>query len=367
MKFVKQLFANTWGSSSGLKQTPSDMKIQTGWIKEKPSVEYMNWLQNRHDTMLAYINQQGIVEWDNATEYQEDTSYVQYGDFVYRALQTGSNKQPDTETTYWKKAFAIYGDASETFSGTAELATQAETNTGSDDARIVTPAKLNAYITQRLATESLVGAAEVATTSETNTGTDDGRIVTPLKLKGYLDNRASSETVQGTAEIATTSETRTGTDDARIVTPAKLNDYLSFRKATETVQGTAEVATQAETEALTADDRIITPAKLGYGLSLSIGTRGYVKLPNWLSGFCVQWGYETPSTSSESISFPLAFSTACRSVICTANQSAGGDVEYVGVSGLTTSAFTASGSIIYADGSGANPAATPFWWFAVGS
>lgn len=39
------------------------------------------------------------------------------------------------------------------------------------------------------ATETVKGVAEIATQTEVNTGTDDERIVTPLKLKTYLDNR----------------------------------------------------------------------------------------------------------------------------------------------------------------------------------
>lgn len=39
------------------------------------------------------------------------------------------------------------------------------------------------------ATESALGLAEIATQAETDTGTDDQRIVTPLKLKTLLDNR----------------------------------------------------------------------------------------------------------------------------------------------------------------------------------
>lgn len=39
------------------------------------------------------------------------------------------------------------------------------------------------------ATETVLGLAEIATQTEVNTGTDDQRIVTPLKLKTLLDNR----------------------------------------------------------------------------------------------------------------------------------------------------------------------------------
>ncbi len=68
--------------------------------------------------------------------------------------------------------------ATETDAGTAEIATQIETNTGSDDARMITPLKLN----NRTATETRTGIAEIATTAETLTGTDNARMITPLKL-----------------------------------------------------------------------------------------------------------------------------------------------------------------------------------------
>ncbi len=79
------------------------------------------------------------------------------------------------------------GAASETVSGVAELATQAEVNTGTDDARIVTPLKLATYVAAQVpaASETASGKAELATQTEVNTGTDDARIVTPLKLATY--------------------------------------------------------------------------------------------------------------------------------------------------------------------------------------
>jgi len=68
------------------------------------------------------------------------------------------------------------------------------------------------------ASESAQGAIEIATQTETDTGTDNTRAVTPLKLAG----RTATETRAGIAELATQAETDTGTDDARIVTPLKL-------------------------------------------------------------------------------------------------------------------------------------------------
>lgn len=75
--------------------------------------------------------------------------------------------------------------ATATVLGLVQLATQAEVNTGTETAKVVTPETLAG----RTATETRTGIAEIATQVETDAGTDDTRIVTPLKLKTLLDNR----------------------------------------------------------------------------------------------------------------------------------------------------------------------------------
>ena len=95
-KITKPDVSIQW-ASAGTINTPSDVKKQTGWVSEKPAYEYMNWLQNRQDTSLAYLFQMGIPEWDSATEYQHSSGYatfIQYNGVVYKALQTGTNKNP---------------------------------------------------------------------------------------------------------------------------------------------------------------------------------------------------------------------------------------------------------------------------------
>lgn len=74
-------------------------------------------------------------------------------------------------------------DATETVKGKAELATQAETNAGADDTRIVTPLKLAG----RTASTSQTGLVELATNAETTTGTDTTRAVVPAGLKAATD------------------------------------------------------------------------------------------------------------------------------------------------------------------------------------
>lgn len=101
-------------ASGGSKAAPANVKIQTGWVTEKPEFEKMNWVQNRQDDSLAYIFQMGVPEWDSAVEYQYSAtykSYVQRNGLVYKALQVGTNKDPATEAAYWTIAFDDKGDA----------------------------------------------------------------------------------------------------------------------------------------------------------------------------------------------------------------------------------------------------------------
>ncbi len=72
--------------------------------------------------------------------------------------------------------------ASEDTAGVAKLATQTETNAGSDTFRIVTPARLSG----RTATEGRSGVVELATAQETVVGTDGTRAVHPAGLKSAL-------------------------------------------------------------------------------------------------------------------------------------------------------------------------------------
>ncbi len=69
-------------------------------------------------------------------------------------------------------------DANTTTKGVVELATDAETITGSDGTRAVTPQSLAA----KVATATEKGIVELATTAETQTGTDTVRAVTPAGL-----------------------------------------------------------------------------------------------------------------------------------------------------------------------------------------
>ena len=163
--------------------------------------------------------------------------------------------------------------ASETVRGPLEIATQAETDTGTDDTRAVTPLKLATKPVLQ-ATEAVVGGGELATQAETNTGTDDLRIVTPLKLANATSLLQATDTQKGALEIATGAEVITGTDNVRAITPLALQSLTSLA----TRRGIIELATQAEVDAGADTDRAITPATLaGTGL---VGGRNGAKATN---------------------------------------------------------------------------------------
>ena len=112
--------------------------------------------------------------------------------------------------------------ASTTAAGIVELATSAETTTGTDTTRAVTPAGLAA----RTATDTRTGLVELATSAETTTGTDTTRAVTPAGLAA----RTSTTTRAGIVELATAAEATTGTDTTRAVTPAGAAAALDARE-----------------------------------------------------------------------------------------------------------------------------------------
>ena len=198
--------------------------------------------------------------------------------------------------------------ATTTTPGIITLTTNADTQTGTDALKAVTPSTLSS----RTATETRSGLAEIATQVETNAGVDDTTIVTPLKLATLLSSGGgiaavsvslsptingwtnvqqaltdavyditstgltvaitttptglfnievaqATETQLGGAQIATQAETDNGVLDTVVITPLK----LANRQATETLSGLAEIATQVETDAFVDDTKIVTPKKLG--------------------------------------------------------------------------------------------------------
>jgi hypothetical protein len=122
--------------------------------------------------------------------------------------------------------------ASSTAAGIVELATDAETTTGTDTVRATTPANVAAAITARAATTSAPGIVELATTGEATAESDATRAVTPAGLADRA--KLASPTFTGTVNAAalTLSGTLTGVGAAlsgRLsVTPDTLTDAATI-------------------------------------------------------------------------------------------------------------------------------------------
>jgi hypothetical protein len=105
---------------------------------------------------------------------------------------------------------ATVPQASTTVQGKVELATNAETQTGTDSQRAVTPSGLSS----RSATLTRTGLVELATTAETQTGTDADRAVTPAGLAGAFTSASASTKLPGGLIV----KTGTATSGAHVAT-----------------------------------------------------------------------------------------------------------------------------------------------------
>lgn len=99
-----------WGSNGNI-AVPTSEKVDLGWIIEKPPNEMMNWVQNRQDSMLQFVNQRGIPTWDSLTEYPLNAYVVRNG-ILYKAVSQNIDKDPTLNQSIWTVAFATYTDYS---------------------------------------------------------------------------------------------------------------------------------------------------------------------------------------------------------------------------------------------------------------
>lgn len=175
-------------------QRPSDDYIRTAWLQVKPPYQIENWSMNKVHSFAAYINQRGLPEWDNETEYFINSSYVMGSDGrIYKCIQTNTSRNPTTNgnSQYWElTSWDRYATTSK--AGIARKATPAQVLAGTDNETYVTPATYKSSLpeipTPPDATQGNRGMIELATQNETDRGDDDVRAVTPQKLRGYGQN-----------------------------------------------------------------------------------------------------------------------------------------------------------------------------------
>lgn len=142
-------------------------------------------------------------------------------------------------------------DASTTVKGKVELATDAETLTGTDTARAMTPSNLTAKMD----------------TDNTLAGNSTTRIPAQSAVKSYVDTAIAgvtiadaSTTVKGKVELATDVEATTGTDTVRAVTPANVAAVFTDRIDTNVALGSSNTKVPSQLAAKTYIDALIDAA-----------------------------------------------------------------------------------------------------------
>lgn len=190
--------------------------------------------------------------------------YVMTVDIAFDDLPDGAVEIAQTDISF--------PPATETIAGRIEIATQAETDAGTDDSRAVTPAKLAGFS----ATVERRGMVELASGAETRAGSDNSRAVTPQALATLT----ASNSRRGLIEIATQAEVDAGSSAQLAVTPQTLAEVLagiSTPLASTEQAGRIEIATQSEVDAGTAGNLAVTPETLAAilaDLDATVGTGG---------------------------------------------------------------------------------------------
>lgn len=137
------------------------------------------------------------------------------------------------------------------------------------------------------ATETIVGIIRIATQTETDAGTNDSAAITPKKLAEKV--KQATETSLGIARIAIQSDLTAEANDEKIVTPKKLGVWFKTKVATYTDAGIAAFATAADVISGASTTKTVSPATIAFGFQVLKSPTGYIKFPNWLGGLIVQW------------------------------------------------------------------------------
>ena len=180
-----------------------------------------------------------------------------------------------------------FGDMSFSFTaatrenaGIVELATDEETQAGTDTQRAVTPASLKSLTSTakragliRTASEGEAKAGTegaAASEAETIEGKSGTLYVTPLGLRGLKATTGRN----GLVELATEAEAKAGTDKERAVTPAGLKAVVdeATPDASEAAKGLIQIASAVEATAGTDALKAMTPATGKAALDARIAT-----------------------------------------------------------------------------------------------
>lgn len=215
---------------------------------------------------------------------------------------------------------------------------------------------------------NLLTQAEYAADDEREIGHQPGIARSKLANKAM---RQASLIAAGLAEFIADYQANNVTDS---LTPQQIADYLLAAitanipvvpDASTTTKGLIEIATAAEAQAYSSSLLALTPSTMNQALKGSnqtLNSNGWQRLPG---GLILQWGRsgQIPHNTFITVTFPLAFPTACLNVVAsTYNTSIGGQDGVINIGNLSRTSVP-----IGSNDNGAGTLALPgAYWSAIG-
>jgi len=137
-------FLKKWASVPSQFERPADALIDRGWAggaaEDPPEAKWENWWHNRVDEALAELESKGALQWFGDVPYGVGGTVHNGGkNWIAAIANTGIEPAGVDNVGHW---IELGAGATEAVSGPARVATQAQTDSGTDDATIVTPKKL---------------------------------------------------------------------------------------------------------------------------------------------------------------------------------------------------------------------------------
>lgn len=102
---IPDFSAGVWAEQGDL-SSPTEDKVQTGHIVEKPPFQLVNWIENRQDEAIYYLLQNGISPYSSSMFYPV-SALTKKDNVYYVAKQQNVNVDPNN-TEYWERAFYSY-------------------------------------------------------------------------------------------------------------------------------------------------------------------------------------------------------------------------------------------------------------------
>lgn len=100
-------------------------------------------------------------------------------------------------------------------------------------------------------------------------------------------------------------------------------------------------STQAAADSST---KVATTAWAKLGMAMSLAANGYVKFPDWMGGFMVQWGnMNNVASATTTTNFQIQFPSACFAVVPAGLQATGNQQAYVTLNSIGLSSFNWNG------------------------